>query len=255
MIVTKLKHMVGPAVNKMLSPYMSRQLQTNGNDFYRLLSIAVDCQRNILHEEDFRKELDVFYKNVDLNEFKRFINYDVIKQHLKYPDDNRFRITRFYPNNSTATNSMFNNRLFGYLSHYKIYCYLEVIPRNKGIAPHAHHRLTSGFLCLDGSVGIRHYDRVKTNTNYLQVRKTIDEVLEPGDYTTNSEFHDDVHWLHGEAEQSICFLIHLLNTPNTLMQPDADSKRLYVDVTTTPDSNNIITAPFISEEEANKIPF
>jgi hypothetical protein len=129
-----------------------------------------------------------------------------------------------------------------------------ILRRGETVPPHGHCRVVSGFYLLAGRVAARHYDRVREVGDKLLVRKVLDADLEPGGFTTNSEFFHNIHWLQGLADRSYLFRVTVTDTPVTAFgsSPGTHS-RLYVDPTGEPDESDLITASYVQEEVAKRL--
>jgi hypothetical protein len=116
--------------------------------------------------------------------------------------------------------------------------------------------VVSGFYLLEGQVAIRHYDRVEEFAQHVVVRKVIDATLDPGGYTTNSEFHHNIHWLLGLAPVSYLFRFTVTDVPvSRFSSAEREGSRIYVDPTAPPDASGLIPAPYITEEAAKRVKF
>jgi hypothetical protein len=129
-----------------------------------------------------------------------------------------------------------------------------ILRQDETIPPHGHYRVVSGFYVLDGEVAVRHYNRLEEVGDKVRIRKTIDATLGPCGYTTNSEFHDNIHWLQGLAPQSFLFRLNVKGTPTkTFGGTNRESQRVYIDPTGEPDESGAIVAAYVDESVAKQL--
>jgi hypothetical protein len=67
--------------------------------------------------------------------------------------------------------------------------------KSRAIVPHGHANMMSAHLVVQGRIHVRHYDRIDEDAEAIWLRPTIDQLSCPGDGTTVSDDHDNVHWL------------------------------------------------------------
>ena len=101
---------------------------------------------------------------------------------------------------------------------------------------------------------MRHYDRLEEIGDEVRVRKTFDAALGPRGYTTNSEFHHNIHWLQGLAPTSFLFRLNVKGTATkTFGGPNRQSDRVYVDPTGDPDQAGTVIAKYVDEHVAQSV--
>jgi hypothetical protein len=236
--------------------YLPRFLNdTHG--FSRLLGHAVELQLGRIADEEFRQLLDDFYKELDPASIKRDIDFKAKLKRLDIPGGYKVDISAL-PGHEASTRKSgrfdFWGRRFGLLRHLGIRSDLLILRKGQQVPPHGHFRVVSGFYVLEGSVAIRHYDRIREEGDKLLVRKVLDTELGPGGFTTNSEHYHNIHWLQGIADQSYLFRVTVTNTPTQTFGGTLGSKsRVYVDPTGEPDSSQIIAASYIGEDAAKHL--
>ncbi len=77
---------------------------------------------------------------------------------------------------------------------------LFVLRQGRANPPHAHDGMISMHYVLRGSFRVRHYDRIRDEADAIILRPSIDRVLGPGEATSVSEAHDNVHWHLAETD-------------------------------------------------------
>ena len=92
------------------------------------------------------------------------------------------------------------------------------------------------------------------NQEYLDVELTVDKLLNAGQFTTNCEQTDNIHWLKGIAEESVLFRFNMTGLPSKLPDYDHIAGRLYVDPSEAI-RGSVIRVPFISKDKADTLSF
>jgi hypothetical protein len=236
--------------------YLPR-FQSDPHPFNRLLGRAASMQFGRLSEEEFRAQLDAFYAGLDIDSTRRDLNFaDKIKR-LDVPGGYKVDVSRLYEGGKDpGPPGRFDiwGRRFGLLRRIGVRSDVLILRLGETIPPHGHHRVVSGFFVLDGRVAIRHYDRIKECGDTLLVRQSLDANLGPGGFTTNSEFHHNIHWLQGLDERSYLFRVTVTDTPTRTFSPgDASNSRVYIDPTGEPDALGQIRARYVSEQAAKEL--
>ena len=241
---------------KRVVPHLLTSLRENSDAFYRMLWTAVQLSIENSSPEEFRQALDEFYSHVDLPNLYQQLDFDRIKETLRRPKGYKFHVNRFDESRNDSKRGRFSPwaRRFGLLARLGIHSDVLLLRRDQSIPPHGHIGVVSGFLVLEGQVRIRHYHRVDQRDNGLLLKPTIDRVLSQGEYTTNSEFCDDVHWLQGIADETFLFRTNVVGVKASRWEGLRETNdRLYVDPTGTQDIEGRVFAPFISGEVAREL--
>ena len=240
----------------LLSQVLPR-LRNDENTFNRILAAAVKLQKGEATDEEFRRKLDEFYAGLDLDRVKQDLDYNANCKRLSNPGGYKVGVVRLHadaPAGSWRQRYSPWGRRFYLLKHLGVDADVIIVRQDETIPPHGHYRVVSGFYVLEGEVAVRHYDRLEEIGDKVRIRKTIDTTLGPRGYTTNSEFHDNIHWLQGLAPQSFLFRLNVKGTPTeTFGSPDRESQRVYVDPTGEPDQSGEIIAKYVDESAAKQL--
>src|SRR5262249_24311091 len=148
-----------------------------------------------IEEEEFRRQLERFYAGLDRPRLMEQIDFAGLAQQLNRPGGYKAAIARL--RDDAAAPGWVWRRRFALLRHLGVRLDVLVLLGREQIPPHGHYRVVSGFYVLDGEVAVRHYDRVREEGGQVLIRPALDTVLRPGDYTTNSEYEQNIHWLCG----------------------------------------------------------
>ena len=147
-------------------------------------------------------------------------------------------------------------RRFAFLRQVGVRLDVLVLREGAQIPPHGHYGVVSGFCVLEGEVAFRHYDRVKESGESVYIRKCIDMIARPGEFATNSEYYQNIHWLCGVAPISYLFRVTVVGTQaKTFGSRQEKSERVYVDPTGSEDASGLVLAPYITHDQAASLPF
>ncbi len=83
---------------------------------------------------------------------------------------------------------------------------------------------------------------------HVIIRATIDEQFVPGDFSTVSDFKDNVHWFKATSEPAFIFNIHALNVGSG----EKRTGRVYLDPDGEKLTANRIRAPRLNYDEAHR---
>ena len=241
---------------RLLAPPFLQRLRHDPDPFHRMLWSAVQLSRNQISPEEFRLELDRFYSSVDAKSLERNVGFEAIKKQLQQPGGYKNRISRFGSHEPGRWASRFSpwERRFGLLARLGINSDVLLLRKGDSVPPHGHRGVVSGFLVMEGQVRIRHFDCIEQRQAGLVVRPTIDTVLCCGQFTTNSEYHDDIHWLQGIAEESFLFRTNVIGLSQTRWKEvTASSERRYVDPTQEAGADGRVFAPFVTAQHARSL--
>ena len=244
---------------RLLVRVQLQRLLRDVNPFNRLLGQAALLQLGRIAEEKFREDLDAFYAQMDAESCKRDIDLAGKAERLNRPGGYKTDILGLTGESSGSVSPSRLNlwgRRFRLLRNLGIRSDVLIVRAGGQIPPHGHTRVVSGFYVMDGKVAIRHYDRVQEFPEHVLLRKVIDTELGPGGYTTNSEYHHNIHWLLGLAPVSYLFRFTVTGVPvRPFSSSTREDSRIYVDPTVPADESGLIRAPFISDREAKKVAF
>jgi hypothetical protein len=245
-------------VNSLVHLQLPRLLR-DANPFNRLLGRAALLQFGKVSEDEFREDLDRFYAQMDAVACARDIDLAGKAARLNRPGGYKTDILGIAGDPSGSPSpGRFDlwARRFRLLRHLGIRSDVLIVRAGEQIPPHGHSRVVSGFYVMEGEVAIRHYDRVEEFPKHVLLRKVIDTQLGPGGFTTNSEYHHNIHWLLGITPVSYLFRFTVTDVPVKPFGGAARSdSRVYVDPTVPPEPSGLIRAPLISDQDAKKVAF
>jgi len=246
------------AANLLVRAQTPRLLR-DSHPFNRLWGRAALLQFGRISDEDFRRDLDRFYSQLDAAACKQDIDFSRKVEMLSRNGGYKTDVLGLRGDSSGATAPAWFDlwgRRFRLFRHLGVRSDVLAVRAGGQVPPHGHSQVVSGFFVLEGEVGIRHYDRVQEFADHVMLRKVVDMTIGPGGYTTNSEYHHNIHWLLGVAPVSYLFRFTVTDVPVRPFSSSAHSHtRDYVDPTVAPDASGLIPAPYVTEAEAKQVRF
>ena len=225
--------------------------------YQALFAAAARMQLGGLPPERFREQLDHFYATADRRLLLDEIEFEEKKKELQEPHSYKVNIHHLKgdaaPGTLAARLSPWARR-FGLLRRLGVRSDVIILRKGDQVPPHAHERVISGFYVAEGQVHLRHYHRERTEGDHVYLRKVIDKLCGPGDFGTNSDEFQNVHWLAGLAPASFLLRFTATGVPSSDGRATATRDRIYVDPTGKPDpATAIIRGRIVSEEAAHAL--
>ena len=151
-----------------------------------------------LKQVDWQKQIEQLFKQVDLPDLLRMVDFDRLTKNLKFVD-NGARSVRFkFPKvEGLPANYVFGKQIFA-------------LKKDRSVVPHGHNNMATAFLILKGDLRGRNYDRLKDEKDHFIIKPTIDRKFGPAEYSTISDDKDNIHWFKAVTEPAFIFNIHVI---------------------------------------------
>jgi len=184
----------------------------------------------------WQEKLEELYAQVNLEELLRLIDFEELTKNVKLKEQGARSLRfSFRQVEGVPEKLAYGKQVFA-------------LKKGRSVVPHGHNNMATAFIILKGEFHGRHYDRLEDEKDHLIIRPTIDERFTPGDYSTVSDFKDNVHWFEAVSEPAFIFNIHALNVGND----EKRTGRVYLD----PDGEKLtagrIRAPRLTYDEAQQ---
>lgn len=102
--------------------------------------------------------------------------------------------------------------------------FLFTLRRDTAVVPHGHHNMATLHMVLDGRARVRHFDRLATTPTHLVIRPAADIECGPGQVTSVSDEHQNIHWFNALSDRVFMFNIGVYQ-----VRPGPFGERDYVD--------------------------
>ena len=202
-----------------------------------LNSKSEDLRGQKFSQIEWQGEIEKLFDQVNLQEFLSYVDFERLTKNMKFKEkgERAFRAT-FPEVEGLPTKLTFGHQMFA-------------LKKGRSVVPHGHNNMATGFLMLQGECHGRHYDRLEDEKDHIIIKPTIDQQFKVGEFSTVSDFKDNVHWFKASSETAYIFNIHLLS-----VDPKVKKRgRVYVDPNGEKLSGGRIRAKRIKTAEAYKL--
>jgi hypothetical protein len=102
--------------------------------------------------------------------------------------------------------------------------FLFTLRRGTAVVPHGHHNMATMHMVLDGRARVRHFDRLETTATDMLIRPVSDAEGGPGEVTSISDEHQNIHWFEALSDRVLMFNIGVYQ-----VRPGSFGERDYID--------------------------
>ena len=157
-----------------------------------------------IKQTQWQRSIEQIFEKIDISDYLMHIDLEsILKRYAPdRPDLKRIRIEKPIK--------------FGMK---KLVIQLFVLSKKRSIVPHGHNYMTSGFLILNGNFHGRHYQRLEDRSKHFIIRPSIDRNFSQGEFSTISDYKDNIHWFKANTDQAVILNIHLRDLKNGPKKP------------------------------------
>jgi hypothetical protein len=199
--------------------------------------LAQDVRDAKLRQTEWQKKIEELFRNVDLPEMLKYIDFEKLTAKLALPDNGARNLSIKFPASGEPGKKLYAKQIFA-------------MKKGRAVVPHGHNNMATAFLVLKGDFHGRHYDRLRDEPSHLILRPTIDRSFSPGDTSSISDEKDNVHWFTSKSEPGVLFNIHVSNLRKDFVEPTG---RVYVDPNGEKLAGGLVRAPLIEYSQAHKL--
>ena len=200
--------------------------------------LGASLKRDGIEQTAWQPQIETLFREVDLTELFKFIDFDRIDRKAKPPRRGAQSIRFKFPQVAGTPDKLaFGQQIF-------------VLKKGRSVVPHGHNNMATAFLILKGDFQGKHYDRLEDEKEHLIIKPTIDRKFTPGECSSVSDYKDNVHWFKALKEPAYIFNIHILD-----VAPKSEKRtgRVYVDPDGEKIANGLIRARRINYARAHKL--
>lgn len=170
----------------------------------RIDALAKALRAGEIDATQWGEEIVALAEAIDLDDLLRRTDFERVADRMRWPE--RGAAThRVLPGAGAIV------KLFG-------------LRRGHALVPHGHDGIASMHLIVHGRVRGRHYDRLGDDGRSVLLRASEDRIERPGDASSATREHGNVHWFVGESTLAFAFGVAIEN-----LDPAHTSKRIYLD--------------------------
>lgn len=197
-----------------------------------------DVKDGRLKQIEWQKKIEELYAQVDLADLLRFLDFDKLTAAVDYPEHGARSLRPLFPEIAgLPTKLVFGRQVFA-------------MRRGRSVVPHGHNNMATAFIVLKGTFQGRHYDRLQDEAEHYIIRPTIDRKFIPGEYSTVSDYKDNVHWFTAQDDVGFIFNIHVMDVNPSAGQ---STGRVYLDPLGEKLADGTIRARKVKYDEVNRL--
>ncbi|MCA9068651.1 MAG: hypothetical protein KDA84_07000 [Planctomycetaceae bacterium] len=175
--------------------------------------MSKDLKGQKLKQTEWQEQVEKLFTKVNLAEFLTYVDFAKLTKDMKFRDKGERSFRAEFPRvEGLPTQLVFGHQMFA-------------LKKNRSVVPHGHENMATAFLILQGEFDGKHFDRLEDHKDHMVIKPTIDRKFLPSEYSTISDYKDNVHWFKAISETGYIFNIHVLNVDPNINK----SGRVYID--------------------------
>ena len=202
-----------------------------------------DVKGSRISQQQWQTKLEELLGRVELKEMLALLDFERLEKTARFRERGETSHRATFPNvEGVPAELVFGKQIFA-------------LQKDRSVVPHGHNNMATAFYILKGDFLGKHYDRVEDVAGddgkpaHMIIRPTIDRPVTVTEYSTVTDFKDNVHWFKATSETAFIFNMHVLGVdPASSRQ----TGRIYVDPDGEKLSGGLVKAPIISATEAIK---
>ena len=214
---------VSPVVNKWVA---------------ELDAIGRDVKGQKIPQIIWQEKVEELFAKVDLDDLLTLVDFKKITSGVKIPDNGAKSLRFEFPEvEGIPKQLVFGKQIFA-------------LKKDRSVVPHGHNNMATAFLILGGELHGRHYDRVEDEKEHIIIRPTIDRSFGAGEFSSVSDYKDNIHWFKATSDVAYIFNIHVLDARP---KNDLPTGRVYLNPNGEKLKDGLIRAPRIGHTESHKL--
>ena len=213
----------------------NNHIKSNTDHWVKLLNeYSGDLKKEAITLTEWQDLIEQLYARIPLEDILAFIDFEKLSKQIEFPSKGvGTKNVKFPKLKGLPENVVFTKKIFG-------------MKKDRAIIPHGHSNMVSAHLVLKGEMHLRNYDRVELVKNeHMIIKPSLDKTVRPGDVSTMSEDHNNVHWFVADTPTAFTFDVIVLD----LNQQQYDIHNLNMRSRTSL-GNGTYRAPIIGMEDA-----
>ena len=186
----------------------------------------------------WQQKVEDLFAQVNLDDLLKLVDFEKLTNNISIPNKGAKSVGFEFPEvDGIPSKLVFGKQIFA-------------LKKGRSVVPHGHNNMATAFLMLDGTLHGRHYDRLEDEKDHIIIRPTIDRSFKPGEFSSVSDYKDNIHWFKAESDVAFIFNIHVLDT-----RPDSNVRtgRVYLNPNGESLQGGLIRAPRIGHTESHKL--
>lgn len=160
----------------------------------------------------WQREVESALSSLDLADFMRSLDFEKLAAAARFPPEGEGMQRLYFMEEG------------GRLQVLRFRPFLFTLKKGTAVVPHGHHNMATLHMVLDGRARVRHFDRLESTATEMLIRPVSDITASPGDVTSISDEHQNIHWFEALTDRVFMFNIGVYN-----VGPGPYGDRDYVD--------------------------
>jgi hypothetical protein len=201
--------------------------------------LGLDLKGEKIDQPTWQKKVEELLGQVELADLLTFIDFERLAASTSLAERGERSIRFSFPKvEGVPSDLSFGKQIFA-------------LKKDRSVVPHGHNNMATAFIILKGDLRGRHYDRVKDEDTHMLIKPTIDRKFTPGEFSTVSDYLNNVHWFTALTEPAYIFNLHLMDVvkPGTKLQ----TGRVYVDPEGEKIEGGLTRAKLIDYQQAHEM--
>lgn len=201
-------------------------------------ALGRELKEQRLGQIDWQHKVEELFSVVDLPDLLAAVDFEKLTKDVKVPDSGARSMGFQFPEiEGIPRKLIFGKQIFA-------------VKKDRSVVPHGHNNMATAFLVLGGDLHGRHYDRIEDRKDEFIIRPTIDRNFTVGQYSTVSDYKDNIHWFRAVSDVAYIFNIHVLDTR---IDSPVRTGRVYLNPHGEKLKGGLIRAPRINYVESHKL--
>jgi hypothetical protein len=182
----------------------------------------------------WQQEIEATLGRVDLRDLLRSLDFDRLAAAARFPSEGEGMQRLYFLEDD------------GRLHPLAFRPFLFTLQKGTAVVPHGHHNLATMHMVLDGRARVRHFDRLATTATDMLFRPASDAVAGPGEVSSISDEHHNIHWFEPLSDRVFMFNIGVYQ-----IRPGPFGERDYLDpLAGVSVGGGLLRAPRLSRSDA-----
>ena len=161
--------------------------------------VSQELKGQPLEQVQWQQQVEALMKQVELPELLKFIDFEKLTANIPFRDKGERSLRPRLPQvEGLPTKLVFGHQVFA-------------LKKDRSVVPHGHNNMATAFLILQGDFHGRHYDRLEDGDDHMIIKPTIDRAFKAAEYSSISDYKDNVHWFKATSDTAFIYNIHVLN--------------------------------------------
>ena len=158
-----------------------------------------DLKTKTITATQWQSKIEYLYNQIELEDLLKFIKFENLIRGFEYPNLGvNTKPVKFPKLEGLPEQTVFIKKIFG-------------MKKDRAIIPHGHSNMASAHLILKGEMHLRHYEKIRKESNNLIIKPSIDKIAKLGESSSISDEKDNVHWFIAHTDTAFTFDVIMID--------------------------------------------